>query len=73
MDADEDGCFDAIEGAGSLTTSDINNSGVLNGGENANGIPNVAAPNGQAKGTSQDANAVGSGCCTSVAPTLSGN
>ena len=41
-DSDGDGCFDAIEAAGTFTTADIDGSGHLNGGVDANGVPTVA-------------------------------
>lgn len=46
-DSDGDGCFDAIEGAGSFTTADVNVDGELTGGIETNGLPSVVSPNGQ--------------------------
>ncbi|WP_159439339.1 lectin-like domain-containing protein, partial [Tenacibaculum agarivorans] len=40
-DSDNDGCADAIEGAGSFTDSDIT-AGRLNGGVNGDGVPTIA-------------------------------
>lgn len=42
-DSDEDGCFDAIEGAGSFIDSDTDAGGALTGGIDANGIPTVTS------------------------------
>ncbi len=46
-DTDDDGCFDAIEAAGSFTATDIDVDGELTGGIDTNGIPNVVSPGGQ--------------------------
>jgi hypothetical protein len=46
-DSDNDGCPDALEAAGGFTTADIQND-TLTGGIDANGIPNVVSPSGQA-------------------------
>ncbi|WP_109438678.1 Calx-beta domain-containing protein [Aquimarina sp. AU119] len=50
-DSDGDGCFDALEAAGSFTTADIDGDGELTGGVQTNGVPNVVSPNGQATTT----------------------
>ena len=63
LDSDNDGCPDAIEGAGSFTVADITND-TLTGGVDANGVPTVAA-GGQGIGSSQDANSVV--CCDATA------
>ncbi|TYP96705.1 hypothetical protein C7447_1061, partial [Tenacibaculum adriaticum] len=41
-DSDADGCFDAIEGDGSFTITDVDADGRLTGGVEANGVPSVA-------------------------------
>ena len=46
-DSDNDGCPDAIEGAGSFTSSDIDGNNRLTGGVDANGMPTVAGASGQ--------------------------
>ncbi len=46
-DSDNDGCFDAIEAAGSFTAADVDVDGELTGGIDTNGIPNVVSPAGQ--------------------------
>ena len=47
LDSDGDGCPDALEAAGGFTTADIQND-TLTGGVDANGVPNVVSPVGQA-------------------------
>ncbi|UOB18648.1 lectin-like domain-containing protein [Abyssalbus ytuae] len=42
-DADGDGCYDAIEAAGSFVLSDVNGNGELLGGVDANGVPTVTS------------------------------
>lgn len=42
VDSDNDGCTDAIEGAYSFTTFDVDGSGRLNGGVDADGIPLIS-------------------------------
>ncbi|MFK7948876.1 MAG: SdrD B-like domain-containing protein [Saprospiraceae bacterium] len=55
LDSDNDGCFDAIEGGGSFSSSDVNGIGRLTvNNVNSNGIPNIII-NGQSIGTSQNA------------------
>ncbi|MDY0781514.1 tandem-95 repeat protein, partial [Tenacibaculum sp. IB213877] len=41
-DSDGDGCYDAIEAAGSFTISDLDAEGKLTGGVDANGVPAIA-------------------------------
>ena len=61
LDSDGDGCFDALEGAGSLGFSDLNGDGSIAGTVDNNGIP-IAASGGQGKGSSADYT-VTSGLC----------
>jgi len=53
LDADADGCPDAIEGGGSFTNADIQNDTLI-GGVDADGVPIVATSSGQSVGTSMD-------------------
>ncbi len=67
LDSDNDGCLDAIEGAGNFTNADVKNAaGTVGTGSSAsnqnlgnnvdaNGVPTVAGATGQDIGTSQDA------------------
>ncbi|NPA31480.1 MAG: DUF11 domain-containing protein, partial [Chloroflexi bacterium] len=41
-DSDNDGCYDAIEAGGTFTSSDVDSSGALTGGVDADGVPIVA-------------------------------
>ncbi|WP_378183531.1 Calx-beta domain-containing protein [Aquimarina sp. SS2-1] len=41
-DSDGDGCFDAIEGSGTFTSTDVDGDGELNGGVGANGVPSIS-------------------------------
>jgi hypothetical protein len=43
LDSDNDSCFDAIEGAESFTSSDVDGIGALAGGIDGNGIPSVTS------------------------------
>ncbi|WP_348713674.1 Ig-like domain-containing protein, partial [Tenacibaculum sp. 190524A05c] len=61
VDSDNDGCFDALEGGGSITTAQVNGSGQITGGQNGSGIPTLAG-SGQAVGSSTDFNTLGSQC-----------
>ncbi|WP_299637130.1 PA14 domain-containing protein, partial [uncultured Tenacibaculum sp.] len=61
-DSDNDGCFDALEGGGAITTTQVNSStGQINGGVNGNGVPNLIT-SGQSVGTSDDYNSRSSQC-----------
>ena len=57
LDSDGDGCPDALEGAGTFTSSDLDSNNRLSGGVDTNGVPTVAS-GGQDVGTSQTANPV---------------
>ncbi|MDB3914213.1 hypothetical protein N9378_05075, partial [Flavobacteriaceae bacterium] len=57
LDSDGDGCPDALEGAGTFTSSDLDSNNRLSGGVDSNGVPTVAS-GGQDVGTSQTANPV---------------
>ncbi|MEM6347112.1 MAG: T9SS type A sorting domain-containing protein [Bacteroidota bacterium] len=57
LDADGDGCPDAIEGAGSFTLTNTQQD-TLTGGINSDGIPLIATNNGQGVGESQNASTV---------------
>lgn len=46
-DSDDDDCYDAIEGGGSFTESDLDVNGALTGSVDANGVPTVAGSSGQ--------------------------
>ncbi|MEM6801725.1 MAG: DUF4347 domain-containing protein, partial [Bacteroidota bacterium] len=59
-DSDGDGCEDAIEGAASFSSSDINNDGSLKVSVDSDGIP---GGNNQEIGTSQDAATQPANCC----------
>lgn len=48
-DSDDDGCFDAIEAAGSFTSADVDINGGLTGGVETSGLPTVVNPSGQAR------------------------
>ena len=39
LDSDNDGCFDALEGAGGFTLADIDGSGSLTAAVDINGVP----------------------------------
>ncbi|MFD1294960.1 choice-of-anchor A family protein, partial [Lutibacter holmesii] len=54
LDSDEDGCFDAFEGAGSVAADDIDVTGVIIGSVDANGVPTLVS-GGQGVGDSQNA------------------
>ncbi|MFY7671722.1 PA14 domain-containing protein, partial [Tenacibaculum sp. MEBiC06402] len=54
-DSDNDGCFDALEGDEGITTSQVDGSGAITGGDDSNGVPNLAT-GGQGVGTSTDYN-----------------
>jgi hypothetical protein len=60
LDADGDGCFDALEGGAGFTTSQIDGVGKLLGAVDANGIP-LLAGTGQTVGDSRN-NAVHTAC-----------
>uniref|UniRef100_UPI000AE5AEAA PA14 domain-containing protein n=1 Tax=Tenacibaculum agarivorans TaxID=1908389 RepID=UPI000AE5AEAA len=53
LDSDGDGCFDALEGAENILVSQIDASGVITGGVDSDGVPNLAT-SGQGLGSSQD-------------------
>ena len=55
LDSDNDGCPDALEGGGSFTYTNIDNTTALTGSVGSNGIPTQAGA-GQTIGTSQDEN-----------------
>ena len=57
LDSDGDGCPDALEGAGTFTSSDLDSNNRLSGGVDTNGVPTQAS-GGQDVGTSQTANPV---------------
>ena len=57
LDSDGDGCPDALEGAGTFTSSDLDSNNRLSGGVATNGVPTQAS-GGQDVGTSQTANPV---------------
>ncbi|WP_430424517.1 FG-GAP-like repeat-containing protein [Maribacter litoralis] len=61
LDSDGDGCFDALEGSGSLEFSDLNGDGSIAGPVDENGIP-TAISGGQGKGSADDYT-VTSGLC----------
>ncbi|NNC49296.1 MAG: cadherin-like domain-containing protein, partial [Flaviramulus sp.] len=54
VDSDNDSCPDAVEGAGSFSSSDLDGNSMLAGGVDGNGIPTVAGASGQAVGSSQN-------------------
>ncbi len=78
LDSDNDGCFDAIEGDGSFTATDLQNAtGVTTGSGSpatgnmnlgntvdTDGIPNPASPAGQDNGTSKDNTQKDADCCS---------
>ncbi|PID30339.1 hypothetical protein CSA80_02850 [Candidatus Saccharibacteria bacterium] len=78
LDSDNDGCFDAIEGAGNFTPANLQNAtGVTTGtgspapgnqnlgnAVDADGIPNPASPTGQDVGTSTDNTQKDADCCS---------
>ncbi|PID84536.1 hypothetical protein CSB09_00515, partial [Candidatus Gracilibacteria bacterium] len=79
LDSDNDGCFDAVEGAGTFTPTDLQAAGGtvtvgtgspattnqnLGNAVDGDGIPNPASPAGQNIGTSQDATQKDKDCCT---------
>ena len=53
LDSDNDGCFDALEGAAGITTAQVDGAGRITGGQDGNGIPTLVGA-GQAIGTSTD-------------------
>ena len=55
LDSDNDGCFDALEGAAGITTAQVDGSGRITGGQDGSGIPTLVGA-GQAIGTSTDFN-----------------
>jgi len=57
LDSDGDGCPDALEGAGTFTSSDLDGNNRLSGDVATNGVPTQAS-GGQDVGTSQTANPV---------------
>ncbi|MEL6652557.1 MAG: hypothetical protein AAFQ87_17280, partial [Bacteroidota bacterium] len=59
LDSDNDGCPDAIEGAGSYILADLDTDGAITATPDTDGVPNSGAD--QAVGSSQDANTVV--CC----------
>ena len=61
LDSDDDGCFDALEGAGNLDFPNLNSDGSIAGAVDENGVP-IAASGGQGKGSSAD-DSVTSGLC----------
>ncbi|HUH74076.1 MAG TPA: T9SS type A sorting domain-containing protein [Chitinophagales bacterium] len=60
-DSDNDGCLDAIEGAGSFNYGDLDADSTLSGGVSSTGIP-IQAGLGQGIGTSQDSTAFDASC-----------
>ncbi|MEM6801060.1 MAG: PA14 domain-containing protein [Bacteroidota bacterium] len=72
LDSDNDGCWDALEGAGSFSYTDINSSGVLTATVGSNGIPGGSS---QAIGSSQDINTQADECnpCNSSSSLFSDN
>jgi gliding motility-associated-like protein len=65
LDSDGDGCPDAIEGSASFKKSDLTND-KLTGAVDANGVPIVATANGQAVGSSADANVQDIDCISCI-------
>ena len=63
LDSDGDGCFDAVEGDGGFTLSDIDESGALTGEVDTDGVP-LSANGGQAAGSSKNAT-ISAGVCDS--------
>ena len=67
-DTDGDGCWDALEGGGTFTSSDLDVNMFLDyanlspSGVDANGIPNAAGATGQSIGDSQDAGTINIEC-----------
>ena len=61
LDSDEDGCFDALEGAVSLTLDDIDEQGVLVGDVDTNGVPESVS-GGQANQSAFDDNVISLNC-----------
>ncbi|MDO5616481.1 MAG: hypothetical protein Q4G16_09835 [Cruoricaptor ignavus] len=55
LDSDADGCWDAVEGAGNITSDMLNTDGSIAGNADIDGIP-VAANGGQGEGTAYIAN-----------------
>ncbi|PID31737.1 hypothetical protein CR970_04175 [Candidatus Saccharibacteria bacterium] len=78
LDSDNDGCFDAVEGAGAFTPAGLQNAqgvttgsgspatGNMNFGNavDTDGIPNPASPAGQDTGTSKDDSQKDADCCS---------
>ena len=70
LDSDNDGCFDAIEGGGSIGFSQIDNvTGKITGSVSATGVP-VLAGSGQTVGSSNNANVKSEECspCNATNP-----
>lgn len=65
LDSDNDACFDAVEGVPAFNPTQLNTNGGLQGGVNADGIPNSALPisNTCNIGTSIDNTAVNNTYC----------
>ncbi len=61
LDADGDGCPDAIEGGASFTTANSTGTGALSGSVSVTGVPTIAG-SGQTIGTSQNASAQDANC-----------
>ena len=61
-DSDNDGCPDAIEGAGSFVPTDLDANDMLTGGVDANGVPTVAAGGQGTTGAVTDSTDI-SACC----------
>ncbi|WP_408030714.1 Calx-beta domain-containing protein, partial [Tenacibaculum xiamenense] len=62
VDSDNDGCYDALEGSGSYTDSQLS-SGVFTGGVDANGIPSTTS-GGQASTAAVTDDSDNTTCCT---------
>ncbi|WP_299386590.1 Calx-beta domain-containing protein, partial [uncultured Lacinutrix sp.] len=63
LDSDNDGCFDALEGNGGITSAQIDGNGVITGAINTNGIPNAANSGaGQGDSSSTDDQTIGDEC-----------
>jgi len=62
-DSDNDGCPDAIEGAGTITYSQLNSNNQITGSVDSNGVPTVAS-GGQAVGSSTNSTVTALECST---------
>ncbi|QVY63992.1 cadherin-like domain-containing protein [Polaribacter sp. Q13] len=68
LDSDGDGCFDALEGAETITASQLTSTGAITGTVDSDGVPTAVSAGGQGQGagTSTDKDIQSSECNTAV-------